>query len=304
MLILNLNKNFKNLASTNLWKKMDLQPGAQQLDVQQYSSFKKDLTTTDVQHVKSTTVSSADVFTIKGWPVPNTRSATLSAKVMKISSSLLEEPSLSNAPSAIIGFKEYKDAPLWLVSAGNSFAMSVEAPPALMECAATLQKEIFHLLALLVGQWLDQCPSYCLFVDPNQTLWKRKDDRNRFYENAINIVKSHFEPKERLKLGSTLGVREKVAVFIGVRGSIHIVEGFQYIINCLLLFINTFIDSLLQLLVLAIYVLLHFSYCWIEPLVVRILSFLTLSHIEDHTWIQTNLLDFLLKRGDCSFYWG
>ena len=78
---------------------------------------------------------------------------------------------------------------------------------------------------------------------------------------TIDVVKSHFEPKERFKLGGTLRVGERIAIFLSIRGPVHVVEGFQYIINCLLLFFNTFIDSLLQLLVLAVYVLLHLSYC-------------------------------------------
>ena len=118
--------------------------------------------------------------------------------------------------------------------------------------------------------------------------------------NIDDFFKSHIEPEKRFKLGSTLRIRQSSWSLGSMSWAIQIVESFQYIIDSFLLLFYAFIDSLLQLLMLQVQILFYLRYHRTKLLVICLLLLLPLCEVKNSTWVQTNFLDFFLKRSYCS----
>ena len=127
------------------------------------------------------------------------------------------------------------------------------------------------------------------------------------------LILSHVKPKKWLKFCGTFWVGKSRASFINFGGfsllrtsfkfgsSVHIVEGFQYIIYCPLLHFDPFIDSFLQILMHGTNAFLHLGYRRVEFVLVSLFSLFVFGGVKNGTWIEVDFLDLFLEGGDGSF---
>lgn len=137
----NWDKNTKNFHSITSYRGIIVQlPGVQQPDAQLCFNSMKFWIIIGALHARSITVWDAGAIFMWEWLANSTRLVIVSIKTIKISWNLFKGLSLSNAPSANIGWKGMRAVQLWLANAGSNFVTIVEGLNVLMVLVQTQEK--------------------------------------------------------------------------------------------------------------------------------------------------------------------